>query len=87
MVTASHNPPEYNGFKVYWGNGAQIVPPQDKGISDAIDEAAQGEIPFIPIAEAVEKGMVNYFGPKLFQAYMSQVSILTSHPTSQSRMS
>ena len=82
MVTASHNPPEYNGFKVYWGNGAQIVPPQDKGISDAIDEAAQGEIPFIPIAEAVEKGMVNYFGPKLFQAYMSQVSILTSHPTS-----
>ena len=82
MVTASHNPPEYNGFKVYWGNGAQIVPPQDKGISDAIDMAAQSEIPFVPIAEAVEKGMVNYFGPKLFQAYMSQVSILTSHPTS-----
>ena len=49
-------------------------PSEDKGISDAIDEAAQGEI-FIPIAEAVEKGMVNYFGPKLFQAYMSQVHL------------
>ncbi len=37
MVTASHNPPEYNGYKVYWGNGAQIVPPHDSGIAAAID--------------------------------------------------
>jgi phosphomannomutase len=37
MVTASHNPPEYNGYKVYWGNGAQIVPPHDGGIAQAID--------------------------------------------------
>ena len=37
MVTASHNPPEYNGYKVYWGNGAQIVPPHDGGIAKAID--------------------------------------------------
>ena len=37
MVTASHNPPQDNGFKVYWGNGAQIIPPQDVEISAAID--------------------------------------------------
>jgi phosphomannomutase len=37
MVTASHNPPEYNGYKVYWSNGAQIVPPHDVGIAAAID--------------------------------------------------
>jgi phosphomannomutase len=38
MVTASHNPPEYNGYKVYWGNGAQIIPPHDGGIAAAIDK-------------------------------------------------
>ena len=37
MVTASHNPPQDNGYKVYWSNGAQIIPPHDRGISNAID--------------------------------------------------
>jgi phosphomannomutase len=44
MVTASHNPPRDNGFKVYWGNGAQIIPPQDREISDAIDAVELTEI-------------------------------------------
>jgi len=39
MVTASHNPKEDNGYKVYWGNGAQIVPPHDAGISNGIENA------------------------------------------------
>ena len=43
MVTASHNPPEYNGYKVYWGNGAQIIPPHDAGIARAIDDGARRE--------------------------------------------
>ena len=35
-VTASHNPPEYNGYKVYWEDGAQITPPHDTGIMDEV---------------------------------------------------
>lgn len=41
VVTASHNPPEYNGYKVYWENGAQIIPPHDAHIAQRIDIAAQ----------------------------------------------
>ena len=44
VVTASHNPPAYNGYKVYWENGAQIVPPHDIGIAAAIDSVNPAEI-------------------------------------------
>ncbi|HEX7477375.1 MAG TPA: phospho-sugar mutase [Polyangiales bacterium] len=40
MVTASHNPKQYNGYKVYWGNGAQIIPPHDLGIAQAIERVS-----------------------------------------------
>ncbi|MBI3180964.1 MAG: phospho-sugar mutase [Myxococcales bacterium] len=43
MITASHNPPEYNGYKVYWGNGAQIVPPHDRGIASEIDAVGSAQ--------------------------------------------
>ncbi|QXJ22106.1 phospho-sugar mutase [Actinomadura graeca] len=49
MVTASHNPPRDNGYKVYWGDGAQIVPPQDAEISAAID--AVGRVDRLPLGE------------------------------------
>ena len=49
MVTASHNPPEYNGYKVYWSNGAQIVPPHDTGIAAAID--AIGPAKSVPLMD------------------------------------
>ena len=46
VLTASHNPPEYNGYKVYWNDGGQIVPPQDNEIIDAINTIAFEDIKF-----------------------------------------
>ena len=46
MITASHNPPQDNGYKVYWGNGAQIVPPIDQNISSFIDSLNHEHIEF-----------------------------------------
>nr|WP_314839830.1 phospho-sugar mutase [uncultured Flavobacterium sp.] len=46
VLTASHNPPEYNGYKVYWQDGGQIVPPQDKGIIDVIEKLTYDQIQF-----------------------------------------
>lgn len=48
VLTASHNPPEYNGYKVYWQDGGQIVPPQDNGIISAINDTSYEDILFDP---------------------------------------
>ena len=46
VLTASHNPPEYNGYKVYWSDGGQIVPPQDKSIIDEVNSLEFSDINF-----------------------------------------
>jgi len=63
MITASHNPPGYNGCKVYWENGAQIIPPHDRGIAEAIERAPSAvEIPRLSIDEAQEKKLLRELG-------------------------
>src|SRR5579862_1812380 len=57
VVTASHNPPEYNGYKVYWENGAQIVPPVDERIAAAIRRAPKAVD--VPRASLEELGSAN----------------------------
>ena len=74
MVTASHNPPEYNGYKVYWGNGAQIVPPHDVGIAEAIARVGPAqEIPLADLTDARAHGLVRDIGHELDQAYLEGV--------------
>lgn len=46
VLTASHNPPEYNGYKVYWNDGAQVVPPHDNGIISEVEKTQFNEIKF-----------------------------------------
>ncbi|WP_199537127.1 phospho-sugar mutase [Spongiactinospora gelatinilytica] len=67
-VTASHNPPRDNGYKVYWADGRQIVPPVDARISAAID--AVGRVDRLPLGEW------EVLGPEIADAYLSAVTAL-----------
>jgi phosphomannomutase len=80
MVTASHNPPEYNGYKVYWENGAQIIPPHDTGISARIDEAAKVEQTDLADLDAARAdGRLVELGADLDERYQSAISGLSLH--------
>lgn len=81
MVTASHNPPEYNGYKVYWGNGAQIIPPIDGGIARAIEAAAAQPIAVTDLAAARAAGLVRAIGADLERDYVAAVLALQVEPT------
>ena len=81
MVTASHNPPEYNGYKVYWGNGAQIIPPIDGGIAAAIERAAAEPIAVADLAAARASGQLRSIGAALEDAYVDAVLALQVAPT------
>lgn len=78
MITASHNPHQYNGYKAYWENAAQIIPPHDTGIATAIDHApAADQIPRLPLDEARAKGLVRDFPGSLERDYLDAVRKLS----------
>ncbi len=74
MVTASHNPPPYNGYKVYWGNGAQIIPPHDTGIAAQIDAAPAADAVPRPDRDDLERqSLVSLFGDDVERRYLDAV--------------
>ncbi|PML51336.1 phosphoglucomutase [Vibrio lentus] len=74
VVTASHNPPEYNGFKVYWENGAQIIPPHDAGIADEIEIASTKPIPLISLSDAEKQGNLVWLTEGYYQTYRAAIN-------------
>ena len=73
VVTASHNPPQYNGFKVYWSNGAQIIPPHDAGIASEIDKAAQAELVLMDLEQAAQQGLLVWLGKDYYETYRKTI--------------
>ena len=79
MVTASHNPPAYNGYKVYWSNGAQIVPPHDVGIAKAIDKVT-APIAMPELDELRREGLLIDLDESLHDDYLAKVIALREQP-------
>ncbi len=80
VVTASHNPPEYNGYKVYWGNGAQIIPPHDQGIAGEIEAAGPArEVPLLAPDEGRRRGLRREIGEEVGRAYLDAILGLRRH--------
>ena len=80
-ITASHNPPEYNGYKVYWEDGAQVTPPHDTGIiADVNAVTSYDEVKTMAEDEAIQKGLLVYFGKEIDDAYMEALKKQIIHP-------
>lgn len=81
MITASHNPPKYNGYKVYWDDGAQIVAPRDKEIIEKVRNVTDySEIKEITKKEAEEKGLFKIVGTEMDDKYIDKLKSLILNP-------
>lgn len=81
MITASHNPPKYNGYKVYWDDGAQIVAPRDKEIIEKVRNVTDySEIKEITKKEAEEKGLFKIVGTEMDDKYIAKLKSLILNP-------
>jgi phosphoglucomutase len=81
VITASHNPPEYNGYKVYWEDGAQITSPKDVDIIkevNAITDFAAAKT--MKKEEALEQGLLTMIGKEIDEAYIAELKKLVVNP-------
>ncbi len=80
-ITASHNPPEYNGYKVYWEDGAQIIPPHDVEILKEVKNVTDyNNVLTMDKAEAVKKGLYNVIGKEIDDSYTETLKKLVLRP-------
>ena len=80
-ITASHNPPEYNGYKVYWEDGAQITFPKDKQIIAEVNAVTDyNTVKTMSLEDAKAAGLYNVIGEEIDDAYMAELKKLSLHP-------
>jgi phosphoglucomutase/phosphomannomutase len=77
MITASHNPPEYNGYKVYWSDGAQVLPPHDKNIIDHVREVT--DLSMIKQVPNIKNPIIVEIDTEIDQAYLNVISRLQNY--------
>jgi len=74
VVTASHNPPEYNGYKAYWENGGQVIPPHDEGIIKEVEKITSiKEIKKITYEEGLAQGLIKKIGNEMLTSYLEDL--------------
>ncbi len=79
-ITASHNPPEYNGYKVYWEDGAQITPPHDGGIMQEVKNVTDFHtVKTMDLEAAKQQGLYQVIGSELDDAYIAELKRLVLH--------
>ena len=80
-ITASHNPPEYNGYKVYWEDGAQITPPHDGGIMDEVKAVTDwATVKTMTKDEAVAAGLYQVIGAEIDDKYIAELKKQVKRP-------
>lgn len=80
VITASHNPKQYNGYKAYWTDGGQMPPESVKGITDRLPETTYAESVPMDEAEALARGLLTYIGKDVDDAYIAAVRKLSVNP-------
>jgi phosphoglucomutase len=79
-ITASHNPPEYNGYKVYWEDGAQITPPHDSGIMEQVQKVTDyAQVKTMDKEAAIAQGVYEVIGADVDDAYMAELKKQVLH--------
>lgn len=81
MITASHNPPKYNGYKVFWADGSQVTPPYDQKIIDAYNNLTDlGEVQRIDFEQGHKQGIIEWIGEEVDEAYHSMIYAKAINP-------
>lgn len=84
MVTASHNPPQYNGYKVYWDDGAQVLPPHDQGIIDEVNKIT--DLSMIKSVDTMKHPLIQWLDDSLDRAYLENIEPLQLYPEDNKRL-